>query len=133
MLISMSAVMTAFMADTIRKHAERSLSFATDRFQDRIRDIDVKLVDENGPRGGVDKVCRVRATLKDGPVLMAEAREEHFFGAINDAARRLRQLVSKQYSTRRVRRIDEADRRIRGHVAREIMLASCPAFHAAAQ
>ena len=102
--------MTAFMADTIRKHAERSLSFATDRFQDRIRDIDVKLVDENGPRGGVDKVCRVRATLKDGPVLLAEARQEHFFGAINDAARRLRQLVSKQYSPRRVHRIDEAFR-----------------------
>lgn len=96
--------MTAMMAESLRKHAEKRMQFATDRFDSRIREIDVRLIDANGPRGGVDKICRVTATLRSGLVVFAEDRQANFFAAINRAAKRLRSLVSKKIAARRARR-----------------------------
>jgi hypothetical protein len=39
--------------DALREYAERRLSFALRRFADQVQDVTVRLVDVNGPRGGV--------------------------------------------------------------------------------
>ena len=44
---------------TLPDHIERRLRFALDRFGDRIARVFVFLHDRNGPRGGIDKICRV--------------------------------------------------------------------------
>ena len=41
-------------------HVERRLRFALSRFGQKIRLAAVQLADLNGPRGGLDKQCRVR-------------------------------------------------------------------------
>lgn len=53
-------------------HIERRLRFALSRFDGRIQKVLVFLQDQNGPRGGVDKVCRVLVkTLGCGAVVAA--------------------------------------------------------------
>ena len=57
----------------LREYAVRRLSFAVSRFRHRIRDLRVRLVDENGPRRGVDSRCSIEANLVDGGPLFVEA------------------------------------------------------------
>jgi len=44
---------------TTRTRAERRLDFALGRFANRIRSVRLVLTDQNGPRGGLDKLRRV--------------------------------------------------------------------------
>ena len=44
-------------------HVERRFRFALSRFGQKIRLVAVQLGDLNGPRGGLDKQCRVTVTL----------------------------------------------------------------------
>ena len=39
---------------------------ALQRFGPRITRVDVRFRDVNGPRGGIDKECEIRAHLRDG-------------------------------------------------------------------
>lgn len=43
--------------------ARRRLMFALDRFAPRIREVAVRVRDENGPRGGVDQHCSLEIKL----------------------------------------------------------------------
>jgi len=43
--------------------ARRRFEFALGRFHGRIRTVAIRIVDVNGPRGGVDKHCRVTVQL----------------------------------------------------------------------
>ncbi|MBA4066598.1 MAG: 30S ribosomal protein S30 [Isosphaera sp.] len=57
-----------------RERAGRRLGFALGRFGDRVGQVAVHLSDVNGPRGGVDKRCRVVVELPGhGPVVVEEA------------------------------------------------------------
>lgn len=44
---------------TTRARAERRLAFALGRFAERIDSVRLVVADENGPRGGVDKLCKL--------------------------------------------------------------------------
>lgn len=90
-----SATLANPIPEALRQHAERRLRFATDRFTQQIRNINLRLTDINGPRGGVDKLCRLTATLRQGRIVVTEARSATYFGAITAAARRLQQLLSR--------------------------------------
>ena len=52
--------------DALRESAARRLTFAVGRFRHRIRRITVRLVDQNGPRRGVDSRCSITAELLNG-------------------------------------------------------------------
>ena len=47
--------------EALREYALRRLSFAVRRFKHRVRHVTVRLVDENGPRHGVDSRCSITA------------------------------------------------------------------------
>jgi hypothetical protein len=78
------------------RESERRLRFATDRFQPHVREMDVVLRDVNGPRGGVDKLCRVTARLNSGGTVEIEERNSRFLGVIRVAAKRLRRLLARR-------------------------------------
>jgi ribosomal subunit interface protein len=46
-----------------RDHIERRLGFALGRFAGRIRQVHVTVSDLNGPRGGIDKCCKLAISL----------------------------------------------------------------------
>jgi hypothetical protein len=53
-------------------HIERRLRFALARFQGRIEKVLVFLHDHNGPKGGIDKVCRILVKTRGcGSVIVA--------------------------------------------------------------
>jgi ribosome-associated translation inhibitor RaiA len=83
-------------SETLRAYAERRLSFALRRFQDRVRHVKVRLVDLNGPRRGVDSRCSITVDLVDGRRLFVQATTAWPFASIQRAAARLNKSVRRQ-------------------------------------
>jgi ribosome-associated translation inhibitor RaiA len=81
--------------EALREHALRRLSFAVRRFAHRVRQLTVRLADENGPRRGLDSRCSMTADLVDGGQLFVEARATLPFTAMTLAAKRLSQALRR--------------------------------------
>src|SRR4051812_12636710 len=63
---------------SILEEAERRLQFALGRFAGRIRRVDARLADVNGPRGGVDQVWQVIVRLtRRAPAVVIEVAGTH--------------------------------------------------------
>jgi len=87
--------------ETIREHIDRRLAFALDRFQQEIDRVDVSLADLNGPKGGLDKQCRMVAKLRSLGTLVIEDQDMDFFAVIDRAADRLGHAVQRAIDRRR--------------------------------
>lgn len=83
---------------------QRRISFAVDQFNGWINSVEVVLEDVNGPRGGVDKECRVLVSLKGGKLIKIEDRDADLVTVINRAADRLSQVVGRELEKRRERK-----------------------------
>src|SRR5688572_11008810 len=90
--------------EALREFALRKLSFAVRRFTHRIRHVTVRLVDENGPRRGVDSRCSITADLVDGRQLFVEATAAWPFAAIRLAAGRLSEALRRDADRHAVHR-----------------------------
>ena len=75
--------------DSLREYAQRRLSFALRRFGHRVSRVTMRLVDENGPRGGRDSRCSITAVLVDGRHLFFTATSAWPSAAMTSAAGRL--------------------------------------------
>lgn len=84
--------------DELRSYVERRLMFAIGRFRGTLGRITVHLIDENGPKGGVDKLCRIVVGMSgQGPSrLVVEAASSRILTAVNIAADRISQVVRRQ-------------------------------------
>jgi ribosome-associated translation inhibitor RaiA len=102
------------LTTAIESYVQRRLHTALSHAIHHIRAVTVVLLDINGPRGGRDKVCRVRVTVKDRPVMVIDNTEDNLYVAIDRAAdragrttaRKLAQLLRKPRSMQR--RVDTA-------------------------
>lgn len=79
----------------LRERLERRLGFALGRFGSRIKTVWARLSDENGPRGGVDKCCRLRVRGDELGSLTVEASDSDLGAAIDRAADRLGRAVAR--------------------------------------
>ena len=61
------------ISQALRNHIERRLRFALDRFARRIRQVRVTLGDPNGPRGGIDKCCKLAISLDHSSTIVVES------------------------------------------------------------
>ena len=71
------------------------------RFSDRIARLEMTLKDINGPRGGKDKVCVVRAQLVDGRQVVVIDRNTSLRRAIGRALHRTQALIAGRLQRRR--------------------------------
>ena len=108
--------------DVLREYALRRLSFSIRRFRDRIRRVTVRLVDVNGPRGGVDSRCSITADLAGGRKLFVEAIAAWPLAAITLAAGRLSEALRRDASRHAVRR--KASTRGRPQIERDGFLST---------
>ena len=72
------------------------MRFGLTRQSDRILRVVVRLGDENGPRGGVDKFCRIQVHLLDSPVAVIEEIGPDLYAVIDRAADRVSRVVVKR-------------------------------------
>ena len=84
------------LSEPIEALVERRFAFALGRFSNEIRRVDVKLADINGPRGGVDKLCKVEVTLAHGGRVRAQSTELLARDAIDRAAERVGRRLSRK-------------------------------------
>jgi ribosome-associated translation inhibitor RaiA len=88
----------------VRERVERRLGFALGRFGDRVGRVAVHLSDVNGPRGGVDKRCRIVAEVPGGgpgPVVVEDAAAD-LDPLIDRAADRVGQSVRRRLDRARL-------------------------------
>lgn len=81
--------LTAELQDYVAKR----LSFALDRHAEHVRRIDVSLEDINGPRGGIDKACRIHVLSSAGTLHVHELQAD-VRTAIDIGADRIGKLIA---------------------------------------
>lgn len=99
------------LTNSIREQVERRIEFATGRFSEHVERVSVLLEDTNGPRGGDDKLCRVRVHLVgDRSPLIAETVQAEVSVSIDVAAdnisRQIAKRLDRRTETRRAGRSD---------------------------
>ncbi len=82
--------------DELREQVERRFHFALSRRSDAITHLTVKLFDENGPKGGVDKGCKAELSLKGHPPIVVEAKEADLLAAVARAADRAARALGRE-------------------------------------
>ena len=83
------------MSDALREYVERKLKLALDRFDHRLDRVQVHLEDVNGPRGGLDKHCRLHVVGRPSWRIHVEGAGVTFYDAIDAAAARARRSIGQ--------------------------------------
>jgi ribosomal subunit interface protein len=94
------------LVDPVAAHARHRLDLSLSRFSPRIRHVDVRLDDVNGPRGGIDKTCHVTIELVHGGVVRTHAKAETLGAAVDLAAHRAARRLARRFDRQWVRRPD---------------------------
>jgi ribosomal subunit interface protein len=83
------------LTEALDNHVQQRLGFALARAGNRLRRVDVRLSDINGPRGGVDKRCLIEARLS-GKTIVVEEVQADLYAAIDRAAGRIGRTVLRR-------------------------------------
>lgn len=96
-----------------RGYAIDRVGHALATVQAHVRRVTVYVSDENGPRGGADKKCRVSVLLGSGRPVTVESRGESLTGVVDGAAEKAGSLVHDEVHRR-------GDRRRTGRLVRAL-------------
>ena len=88
----------------LQRHAERRLRFALGRFTGAVDRVTVRVEDVNGPRGGVDKRCRLVVALAPRGELIIEDEDADVRRLLDRSADRAGRAVERQLGRRRPQR-----------------------------
>ena len=78
------------LTDAIRRHVESRVEAALGPVARWTVSVTARLEDVNADRGGVDKRCRLVASLRRYGVVVAEATNADLYAAVDEAADRIR-------------------------------------------
>jgi ribosome-associated translation inhibitor RaiA len=84
-----AAVEHANIAEKVREKIHRTFS----RFADVIVKAQVSLKDLNGPKGGVDKECRITLLLASGKKILASSAHSLLEAAVSEASEKSQRLL----------------------------------------
>lgn len=88
------------VGEPVRAHIERRLRFTLGKFGSRVQRVNVFLSDLNGPKGGVDKRCRLVVRLRSG-VVTVEERDVELIDLVDRTVDRLGRTVRRNLERRR--------------------------------
>jgi hypothetical protein len=80
----------------------RKLGMKLGKFAASIERVSVRLSDTNGPKGGVDQVCRIKVVLSGLPSVLVERRNAALAAAVEDAIRATTIAVGSRIQRRRL-------------------------------
>lgn len=84
------------MTIALRMYTEHRLAVALGWARNHMRKLAISLSDINGPRGGIDKRCKIQVQLSGGREVIIEECEADLYAAIDRAADRADRAVVKQ-------------------------------------
>ena len=88
-----------------RAYVRRKLGMKLGKFATSIERVSVRVEDVNGPRGGVDQVCRIKVVLIGLPTLVFQARDVSLEAAIDGAVAGTERAVRRSVQRRRMKPI----------------------------
>ncbi len=80
---------------------ERRLRFALGRFGDSIKEVKVRLMDLNEPKGGLDKECLVVVKLRKGGEVIVQGNGKDCNTTLNYCADRIGRAVERELTRNR--------------------------------
>jgi ribosome-associated translation inhibitor RaiA len=84
-----------------RAYVRRKLGMKLGKFARAIERISVRIKDVNGPRGGIDKLCRIKVVLSGLPSVVVEQQHVSLQAAVDGALRRTESAVRRSVQHRR--------------------------------
>ncbi|QYF93207.1 HPF/RaiA family ribosome-associated protein [Massilia sp. PAMC28688] len=90
------------LTEALRAYTEQRLSMALGWAGEHMHKLAVSLSDINGPRGGIDKRCKIQVQLGGGAEVVIEDTEADLYVAIDRAASRADRAVVRRVERRRV-------------------------------
>ena len=101
------------LTPALSEYVKRRLWFALSRSSEKIHRINVWLADINGPRGGIDKRCRLEVRMPKQPAVMIEQFDSDMYTAISRSAatagRRVMGKLKRGKLVRGGKRVSEFD------------------------
>ena len=91
------------LTPTLRDLVDRRVRYGLSRFGPVIRAVHVTLADVNGPKGGIDKLCRLRLRTGAGSSIVVEQADQRIERALDTAVDRAGENVARQLDRGRQR------------------------------
>jgi len=85
----------------LREQIHRRVAFALGRLAGAIREVEVSITDVNGPRGGADKLARIRVRGPALPTIVIEQQDSDSVAAVSVAVDRAARTVVRAIARRR--------------------------------
>ena len=105
------------LTGALRAHVAKRLEAALSPFKRHVRRVVARLGDENGPRGGYDKTCRIGVSVGGAPDVFAADTRPDLYAAIDCAADRLAAALARRLNRRRALRRQAAPREVAAPLA----------------
>ena len=96
------------LSDAAVQLAIEKIDAGFDKFGSSVISIELTAKDINGPRGGVDKECRLLVRLRKMDDVVATVREVSFAKAISQAINRGQRSVTRKIQRRSLRKSDRS-------------------------
>lgn len=87
---------TSVPASMLEDYARRRLHFELRRFRGQVRSVTVRVIDENGPRRGVDTRCVLTVELDKGAPIVVEATTAWPTASITAAGKRAGEIIRRR-------------------------------------
>jgi hypothetical protein len=91
------------LVNDLQTQLRRRLEFALDRYAHRVQSVDVRVVDENGPKGGVDKRCTVTARLGRMGTVVITDHDSDVVRLVDRVAHRASMATARKLGRQQVR------------------------------
>ena len=85
----------------VSRYIERRLRLSLSRLVSRLGAVNVRVFDVNGPRGGIDKCCRITAHLVPSETVVLQEVNADLFAAIDRATSRISRTFTRRLTLER--------------------------------
>jgi hypothetical protein len=96
-----------------RAYIRKTLGMKLGKYAGSIERVSVRVKDVNGPRGGVDQLCRIKVVLTGLPSVVFQSQAASFRDAINGALTGVERAVRRRVQRRRMKAVKRGSDRAR--------------------
>ena len=89
------------VTEGLREHIERRIQFALSWANNSLQKISLRLDDINGPKGGIDKLCRIQIPIAGGKSIVIEEIQADLYIAIDRAVERAGRSLARKLERNR--------------------------------